>query len=163
MKSPEEINKYQNEVLGFMIEIVNKNSGIVNQILGDGFMATFGAPVENDNHTLYAVSAALQIVNELNKKNENGEIPKTNIGIGIHTGEVFTGNVGTEDRQQYSITGNTVILASRLEQLNKEFNSSVIASKDVINNIKSELLEYSPLGDVSIKGFTNSIGVYKLS
>lgn len=163
MKSPEEINKYQNEVLGFMIEIVNKNSGIVNQILGDGFMATFGAPVENDNHTLYAVSAALQIVNELNKKNENGEIPKTNIGIGIHTGEVFTGNVGTEDRQQYSITGNTVILASRLEQLNKEFNSSVIASKDVIDNIKTGVLEYSSLGDVSIKGFTNSIGLYKLS
>jgi adenylate cyclase len=163
MKSPEEINKYQNEVLGFMIEIVNKNSGIVNQILGDGFMATFGAPVENDNHTLFAVSAALQIVNELNKKNENGEIPKTNIGIGIHTGEVFTGNVGTEVRQQYSITGNTVILAARLEQLNKEFNSSVIASEDVIDNIKTGELKYSSLGDVNIKGFTNSIGVYKLS
>ena len=163
MKSPEEINKYQNEVLGFMIEIVNKNSGIVNQILGDGFMATFGAPVENDNHTQLAVSAALQIVNELNRKNENKEISKTNIGIGIHTGEVFTGNVGTEERQQYSITGNTVILASRLEQLNKEFNSSVIASKDVIDNIKTGVLEYSSLGEVSIKGFTNSIGVYKLS
>ena len=103
-KSPEEINKYQNQVLGFMIEKVNENSGIVNQILGDGFMATFGVPVENDNHTQNSVTAALQIVNELNKKNENGDIPKTNIGIGIHTGEAFTGNVGTEDRQQYSIT-----------------------------------------------------------
>ena len=162
-KNPEEINKYQNEVLGFMIEKVNKNSGIVNQILGDGFMATFGAPVENENHTHNAVSAALQIVNELSKKNENGEISKTNIGIGIHTGEAFTGNVGTEDRKQYSVTGNTVILAARLEQLNKEFNSSVIVSKDVIDNLKTEDIEFISLGNVNVKGFANLIEVYKLS
>jgi adenylate cyclase len=162
-KSPEEINKYQNEVLGFMIEKVNKNSGIVNQILGDGFMATFGAPVENDNHTQNSVNAALQIVNELKTKNENGEIPKTNIGIGIHTGEAFTGNVGTEERQQYSITGNTVILASRLEQLNKKFNTSVIVSKDVIVNLKSADVKHSSLGEVTVKGFACPIEVYKLS
>ncbi len=162
-KTPEEINKYQNEVLGFMIEKVNDNTGIVNQILGDGFMATFGAPVENDNHTQNSVTAALQIVNELNRKNENGDITKTNIGIGIHTGEAFTGNVGTEDRQQYSITGNTVILAARLEQLNKEFNSSVIVSKDVIDNVNIEDIEHRSLGNVNVKGFANPIEVYKLS
>jgi adenylate cyclase len=162
-KNPEEINKYQNKVLGFMIEKVNKNSGIVNQILGDGFMATFGAPVENDNHTQYSVSAALQIVNELNKKNENGDIPKTNIGIGIHTGEAFTGNVGSEDRKQYSVTGNTVILAARLEQLNKEFSSSVIVSKDVIDKLNADDVEHSSLGDVTVKGFSNPIEVFKLS
>jgi adenylate cyclase len=160
-KNPEEINKYQNEVLGFMIQIVNKNYGIVNQILGDGFMATYGAPVENENHIQQAVSAALQILDDLNKKNKNELIPKTDIGIGIHTGEVFTGNVGTEDRQQYSITGNTVIMAARLEQLNKEFNSSVIASKDVIEKIKD--VEYSSLGNVNVKGFAIPIEVYKLS
>jgi adenylate cyclase len=159
-KNPEEINKYQNEILGFMIEKVNKNSGIVNQILGDGFMATFGAPVENDNHTQNSVNAALQIVNELNEKNYNGEIPKTNIGIGIHTGEAFTGNVGTEDRQQYSITGNTVILAARLEQLNKEFNSSIVVSIDVIKNVKD--VQHNALGTVEVKGFSNPVEVYKL-
>jgi adenylate cyclase len=162
-KNPEEINKYQNEVLGFMIQIVNKNYGIVNQILGDGFMATYGAPVENENHIQNAVSAALQILDDLNKKNKNEQIPKTDIGIGIHTGEVFTGNVGTEDRQQYSVTGNTVILAARLEQLNKEFNSSVIVSKDVIDNLKTEGVEFLSLGNVTVKGFANPIEVYKLS
>ena len=160
-KSPEEINKYQNEVLGFMIQIVNKNYGIVNQILGDGFMATYGAPVENENHIQNAVSAALQILDDLNKKNKNEQIPKTDIGIGIHTGEVFTGNVGTEDRQQYSITGNTVIMAARLEQLNKEFNSSVITSKDVIEKIKD--VEYSSLGNVNVKGFANPVEVFRIS
>jgi adenylate cyclase len=162
-KSPEEINKYQNEVLGFMIEKVNENSGIVNQILGDGFMATFGVPVENDNHTQNSVNAALQIVNELNKKNENRDIPETKIGIGIHTGEAITGNVGTEERQQYSVTGNTVILAARLEQLNKEFNSSVIVSKDVIDNLNMEEVENKTLGNVSVKGFANPVEVYKLT
>jgi adenylate cyclase len=162
-KSPEEINKYQNEVLGFMIEKVNENSGIVNQILGDGFMATFGVPVENDNHTQNSVNAALQIVNELNKKNENRDIPETKIGIGIHTGEAITGNVGTEERQQYSVTGNTVILAARLEQLNKEFNSSVIVSKDVIDNLNMEEVEHKTLGNVSVKGFANPVEVYKLT
>ena len=159
-KTPEEINEYQNKVLGFMIEEINNNAGIVNQILGDGFMATFGAPVENENHALNSVNAALQIVNELNRKNENGEIPKTDIGIGIHTGEVFTGNVGTEDRQQYSITGNTVILAARLEQLNKEFNSSILVSKEVIEKI--EYIEYKYLGKATLKGLAGQAEVYEL-
>jgi adenylate cyclase len=162
-KTPEEINSYQNEVLGFMIEKVNKNSGIVNQILGDGFMATFGAPVENDNHTQNSVNAALEIVNELNKKNENGEIPETNIGIGIHTGEAYTGNVGTDERQQYSITGNIVIMAARLEQLNKEFNTSIIVSKDVFDSVTIEDVRYKFLEDVSIKGFADPIQLYGLS
>ena len=162
-KTPEEINKYQNEVLSFMIEIVKKNRGIVNQILGDGFMATFGAPVEDEKHSDNAVIAANEIIRQLNLNNEEGKIDKTKIGVGIHCGEVVTGNVGTEDRKQYSVTGNTVILAARLEQLNKEFNSSVIVSKDVIDNVKTEGIEFISLGDAAVKGFANPIEVYKLS
>ncbi|MGB5895546.1 MAG: adenylate/guanylate cyclase domain-containing protein, partial [Ignavibacteriaceae bacterium] len=156
-KTPEEINKYQNEVLSFMIDIVKKNRGIVNQILGDGFMATFGAPVEDEKHTDNAVKAANEIIRQLNFNNEEGKIENTKVGIGIHCGEVVTGNVGTEDRKQYSITGNTVILAARLEQLNKEFNSSVIVSKDVIDNMNIKDIEYRSLGNVTVKGFANPI------
>ncbi|MGB5529790.1 MAG: adenylate/guanylate cyclase domain-containing protein, partial [Ignavibacteriaceae bacterium] len=162
-KTPEEINKYQNEVLSFMIDLVKKNRGIVNQILGDGFMATFGAPVEDKNHADNAVKASSEIILQLNLKNEEGKIQKTNVGIGIHTGEVFTGNVGTEERKQYSVTGNTVILAARLEQLNKEFNSSVIVSKDVIDKIKTEGVEFISLGIVSVKGFVNPIEIFRIS
>ena len=185
-KTPEDINKYQNEVLSFMIAIVKNNRGIVNQILGDGFMATFGAPVEDKNHTDNAVKAASQIIRQLNLLNEERKIPKTNVGIGIHCGDVITGNVGTEDRKQYSVTGNTVILAARLEQLNKEFKSLIIVSKDVIDNltssdfilsitsliivskdvidnIKSEDVEFIFLGDVTVKGFAKPIEVFKLT
>ena len=77
--------------------------------------------------------------------------------------KLFTGNVGTKDRKQYSVTGNAVILASRLEQLNKEFNSSIIVSKDVIDNMKTEGVEFMSLGDVNIKGFANPIDVFRIS
>jgi len=70
--------------------------------------------------------------------------------------------VGPEHRKQYSVTGNTVILAARLEQLNKEFNSSVIVSKDVIDNMKTEGVEFISLGNVTVKGFANPIEVYRL-
>ncbi len=162
-KTPEEINKYQNEVLSFMIDIVKKNRGIVNQILGDGFMATFGAPVEDKNHTDNAVKAACEIIRQLNFNNEKGEIQKTNVGIGIHCGEVITGNVGTEDRKQYSVTGNTVILAARLEQLNKEFKSSIIVSKDVIDKMKTEGVDFISTGNVIVKGFANPIDIFRMS
>jgi len=132
------------------------------QILGDGFMATFGAPVEDENHTLNAVSAAKEIIEVLKSKNSKDEIPTTNVRVGIHCGEVVTGNVGPEHRKQYSVTGNTVILAARLEQLNKEFNSSVIVSKDVIDNMKTEGVEFISLGNVTVKGFANPIEVYRL-
>jgi len=162
-KTPEEINKYQNEVLSFMIDIVTNHRGIINQILGDGFMATFGAPVEDEKHTDNAVKAANEIIRQLNFNNEEGKIEKTKVGIGIHCGEVVTGNVGTEERMQYSVTGNTVILAARLEQLNKEFNSSVLVSKDVIDKMNIEDIEHRSLGNVTVKGFANPIEVFRLS
>jgi adenylate cyclase len=126
-------------------------------------MATFGAPVEDEKHTDNAVKAANEIIRQLNFNNEEGKIEKTKVGIGIHCGEVVTGNVGTEERKQYSVTGNTVILAARLEQLNKEFNSSVIVSKDVIDNVNIEDIEHRSLGNVKVKGFANPIEVFRLS
>ena len=126
-------------------------------------MATFDAPVEDEKHTLNTVSAAKESIEVLKRKNLNNEIPATKDEIGNHCGEVVTGNVGTEERKKYSVTGNTVILVARLEQLNKEFNSSVIVSKDVIDNIKIEDVEFISLGKVNIKGCANPIEIYTLS
>jgi len=162
-KTPEEINTYQNHTLGFMIDVVNKYGGIVNQILGDGFMATFGAPIQRDNYCKDAVNAALEIISTLKNKNEANEIPVTNCGIGLHTGEVITGNVGTANRKQYSIIGNTVIMATRLEQLNKEYNSNILVSKEVLDKISSNDLTAEFLGSVKVKGRTEPVEVYKLA
>ena len=137
-KSPEEIVEYQNNIFSFMIERVNEHNGIINQFMGDGFMATFGAPISHENDCQNAVNAAIAIINDVKLKNENKLIPETKLGIGLHAGEVVTGNVGTSIRKQYSITGNVVILASRLEQLNKKYNSQILISKEVLNRIDSE-------------------------
>ena len=155
-KSPEEIISYQNNVFSFMIEIINKHKGIVNQILGDGLMAIFGAPIEHQNDCQSAVNASLEIYNELKRRNEKGLIPNTVIRIGINAGEVVTGNVGTSERKQYSVTGQPVIIAARLEQINKELNSVILISDEVYKRVK---LEKEPINhdDVTIKGIPNPV------
>jgi len=162
-KEPEEIVKYQNDVFSFMIDIVNKNNGIINQILGDGFMATFGAPLSYDNDCMNAVNAAHEIIAELKKKIDYKEIPYTRVGIGIHTGDAVTGNVGTSIRKQYSITGSVVILASRIEQLNKEYDSQLLISKDVLDKTDREIVEYELIGPVELRGSEEPITIYKLA
>ena len=138
---PSEIIQYQNDVFGFMIDVISKYDGIINQFLGDGFMATFGAPVSSEHDSQHAVNASFEIINLLREKCESGEIPETKVGIGLHAGNIVTGNVGTAERKQYSITGNTVILASRIEQLNKQFESQLLISEEVFKRVNLEKLD----------------------
>ena len=161
-KKPEDIISYQNRVFGFMIDIIIKNHGIINQFMGDGYMATFGVPISKGNDSQNAVNAALEIIEVLSEKNDNGEIPTTKIGIGLHSGLVIAGNVGTDDRKQYSISGNTVITAARLEQLNKEYKSQLIISKEVLDNIESTNIEPLLLGNVQLKGQGHPTEIWQL-
>lgn len=161
-KTPEEIIAYQNNVFSFIIEIINKHKGIVNQIMGDGMMAVFGAPIQHENDCQLAVNAAIEIQAELKRRIKNNFIPYTQIGIGINAGDVVTGNVGTAERKQYSITGQAVIVAARLEQLNKEFNSSILISQKVYEAIK--LTDINPIKyeNILIKGFSEPLDIYRL-
>ncbi len=161
-KSPEEIIKYQNDVFSFMIEIVNKHGGIVNQIMGDGFMAVFGAPIQHENDCQLAVDAALEIHKSLETKNRNEEIPATLIGIGINAGMVVTGNVGTENRKQYSITGKPVILAARLEQLNKDLNSTMLISKEVFEKVNFDVTITPKQQFANIKGQKELLEIFQI-
>lgn len=161
-KSPEEIVKYQNEVFSFMIDSISRNHGIINQFLGDGLMATFGAPVSYENDCLNAVNAAMEIIKAAEEKSLKGIIPHTKVGIGIHTGEAITGNVGTQVRKQYSITGNVVILASRIEQLNKEYGSCLLVSEEVINAVGAKRYCSELIGPVLLKGQDEPVTIYRL-
>jgi adenylate cyclase len=162
-KSPEQIIRYQNDIFSGMIDIINEHNGLINQFMGDGFMATFGAPISSQNDCQDAVNAALDIHKMVNEKNDQGLIPKTQIRIGIHAGEAVTGNVGTSIRKQYSITGNVVILASRLEQLNKKFDSTILISKEVYEKIKQKEINIRDIGLVNVKGRQKPIEVYQLA
>ncbi len=161
-KKPEEIIAYQNAVFGFMIDIIDKHHGIINQFLGDGFMATFGVSDNSDNVCQDAVDAAEEILKELNSKIEMGEVAKTEVGIGLHAGDVVAGNVGTDLRQQYSVTGNTVILASRIEQLNKEHNSQLIISEEVHDHLTRPAAEADFIS-VQVKGRKQPIKIMKVA
>lgn len=157
--SPEELIRFQNQVFGFMIDIVQKNHGNINQLLGDGFMATFGAPVSHGNDCQNALNSAHEIIRELEKRNNSGSIPTTKIGIGLHAGNVVTGNVGNDKRKQYSVTGNPVIIASRVEQLNKKYNSRLILTEKVFKQLEKPELDKYQFTEEKVKGRKDPIRI----
>ena len=146
-----------------MIEIVSKYHGVINQFMGDGFMATFGAPVSHGNDIQNAFSAAAEILKEVNERSNSGKIAKTKVGIGLHAGQVVAGNVGTEIRKQYSITGNTVITAARIEQLNKTYKSQLLISETVAKGIENSDLQYEECIETTVKGRERPIKIYKVA
>ena len=135
-----------------MIDIILKYNGVINQFLGDGYMATFGIPFSRGKDVQNALEAAKEIINRLKLNIESGELPDIKIGIGLHAGDVVAGNVGTEQRRQYSVSGNTVIIASRIEQLNKKFGSQLLISREILDKAETEGLEAEDLGEVPVKG-----------
>ena len=159
---PEEVVAYLNTLFGFMINIIESHNGVINQFLGDGFMATFGAPVSIENSSQHATFAAEEIIEKINSEYDKGNIPKTHIGIGLHYDEAVTGNIGSITRKQYSITGKVVIIASRIEQLNKKYNTNLIISEDVYSHLNSTSQDaFIGLGASTIKGSEKLISLYK--
>lgn len=161
-RSLDEIQDFQNKFFSPILDIINQHRGIVNQILGDGIMATFGAPSPNPLHADMAFQAALKIHEKVKALCKSGDIPETRIGMGIHSGEVITGNIGNEQRKQYSISGKAVIIAFRLEQLNKEYESELLISEEVRAKIVLGRTLVTRLGLISLKGLENQIEVYRV-
>jgi adenylate cyclase len=161
-KSPEEIVALQNIVFGAAAEVVNRHHGIVNQFLGDGFMATFGAPVATGRDSANALACAQDLLGAIDALATAGQIPRIRIGIGLHAGQAVAGNIGSKQRKQYSITGNVVILASRIEQLNKQFGSQILASAEVLA-AAGNAPQGQALGPVQVKGHEAPIEIHRLA
>jgi class 3 adenylate cyclase len=158
--NPEQLIEYQNSIFGFMIEIIRERHGNINQFMGDGFMATFGAPISHGNDARNAYLAGIEILREIKRRNESKLIVKTTLGIGIHAGLVVTGNVGTETRKQYSVTGNAVIIAARVEQLNKTYGSQMIITEEVYKHLDDGDLDRQPEHhEVKLKGREKPINI----
>ena len=148
-KSPEEITAYQNAVFGEAIEVVNRHRGIINQFLGDGFMASFGAPLATGEDCRNALAAARELVARIGALSDAGRIPPTRIGVGLHAGE--------------AVCGNVVILASRIEQLNKKFDSQILASGEVLKAGGDAALGAAPLGPVHLRGRNEPVEIYRVA
>ncbi len=161
--SPEEVNAFQNAFFGPIMNIVTESKGVVNQILGDGMMATFGAPVTDSTHyncAWTAVTGIRQFLVEFRK--EFPEHANLEIGMGMHCGEVMVGNIGNKARRQLSVSGAPVIVASRIEQLNKELESSLLISKGLFLFLKEKIGPYEFVGKFKLKGIDNEVELIKI-
>jgi len=160
--SPEEVVDYLNRVFDFMIECVQEHKGIVHRLLGDSFVALFGAPVSYGNDCQNAVDASLEIIRRLEAKCASGALEPTRVGIGLHVGPIVVGNVGSKDRKEFQINGDVVNLTARIEQLNKQFESQLLISEEVFNLVDTSKLETERLEGVEIRGRVNKQVLYKL-
>ena len=154
-----------NHYLTAMSEVIKANGGFLNKFIGDGIMVVFGVPLskgEKDD-ACWAMRCAQQMlerVEELNTRLEPGA-PKLKIGIGIHTGALTAGNVGSPDRLEYSVIGETVNLASRLESLTKDFHSPIVMSSSTWERVHDRF-PTRPLGESVVRGFTEKVMLYGL-
>ncbi|STY28860.1 guanylate cyclase [Legionella wadsworthii] len=156
------------EVLNAYFEIITKrireHHGSVNKLLGDGILALFGAPVSHIDNQLNAVFAALTMIEslkELNDKYRNEIGRDVVIGIGINTGEVIAGNVGTSEHMEYTVIGDTVNIASRIEDLTKDKPNSILISETTYKPIANEI-RVEELGLQVIRGKEEKIKLYRV-
>ncbi len=160
---PEAVMAYLNTLFDFMIDVINEHQGIVNKFLGDGFMAVFGAPLDDAERCGHAVGASLEILERLDRLNAAGKIHPTRVGIGLHMGEAVTGNIGSTDRKEYTIIGDVVNLASRLEQATKEFHARLLISAAVRGCLDAAMSGVEDLGPVELKGQPNPARIFKVA
>ncbi len=160
---PEAVMAYLNTLFDFMIDAVNEHHGIVNKFLGDGFMAVFGAPIEDAERCRHAVESSLEIIERVDRLNAAGKIHPTRVGIGLHMGEAVTGNVGSTQRKEYTIIGDVVNLASRIEQATKEFHAQLLISETVSETLDGASYKFEDLGPVELKGQSKPARIFKVA
>lgn len=161
---PEAIVGQLNEYFAKMVEVVFGYSGTVDKFVGDMVMALFGAPLDDDGHAEHAVKAARQMVEELavlNRRWASEGRPQLDIGIGINSGEMIAGNIGSSSIMSYTVIGDNVNLGSRLESLNKEYRTRIIIS-DATRSRLTGSYETRPLGDVIVKGKTRPVSIHEV-
>lgn len=162
--SPEELVHLLNEYLTAMTDVVFKYDGTLDKYMGDAIMAIFGAPLNQPDHARRACQTALEMVNELHrlqkKWQEEGK-PALNIGIGINSGDMVVGNMGSEMRFDYTVMGDMVNLGSRLEGINKEYGTNIICSEFTYNAV-SEFMCCRELDLVRVKGKKLPVKIYEL-
>ena len=163
---PEEIVGMLNEYFTRMVDIVFRYRGTVDKFVGDMVMALFGAPLDDPDHADHAVEAALEMIAELQKLNQGwkaqGRFAELDIGVGINTGVMIAGNIGSDAIMSYTVIGDAVNLGSRLESLNKQYGTRIIIS-DATRRVLKGRYFYRPLGDVVVKGKTEPVAIFEVT
>ena len=159
---PEEVVDILNEYMTLMVKCINDNNGTVDKFIGDAIMAVWGAPISHGNDTENAINSALlmrEVLRRFNKGRGGDKKPVINIGCGINTGHVLVGQIGSEDRMEYTVIGDTVNLASRIESLNKPFATDILISADAYNIVKG-MFNVEPMRMIKVKGKSEPLQIY---
>lgn len=151
---PEEVVEFLNQYMTKMVGCVNAKLGIVDKFIGDSIMAVWGAINTTKNDTESAVEAALLMraaLLEFNEKRKSSKQPFIRIGIGINTGPAIAGQIGSEERLEFTVIGDAVNLASRIEALNKDFDTDILVSESSYEKVKN-LYNFVKMKSISVKG-----------
>jgi len=161
---PEDLMRQLSNYLGSLATIIRQTDGTVDKYMGDGLMAFWGAPLANPNHAYNACLAALQCqikVIQLNQQWQKDGKPIFITRIGLHTGETLVGNMGSTERMNYTVLGDSVNLASRLEPINKIYGTDIIVSAATYHKVVDRFY-FRPLDIVTVKGKQRGVLLYEL-
>ncbi len=162
--APEEVVEHLNEYLSAMVDIVFKHEGTLDKFIGDAIMVVFGAPKPHADDAIRAVRTALEMrekLAELNAKWQQQHKKSFEIGIGINSGEVIAGNIGDIRRMEYTVIGDNVNLASRIESLTKDTGAPIIISRSTYQLVKDQV-DARELQSMNVKGKSEPVQIYEL-
>jgi adenylate cyclase len=162
---PEALVAQLNEYFSRMVAIVFAHRGTLDKFVGDMVMALFGAPLDDPDHAYHAVSAARDMVRALEELNRTWEAegrPTLGIGIGVSTGEMIAGNIGSDTVRSYTVIGDAVNLGARLESLNKDHGTTIIVSATTASALGGRV-PLRPMGAVVVKGKTVPVEIFEVT
>jgi adenylate cyclase len=160
--SPQQLSEMMNEILSPMTQIIHQHRGTVDKYMGDAIMAFWGAPLQDNNHAQHALDAAMNMAAALKKVNEKFTAKgwqAIQMGIGVNSGQMAVGNMGSSFRMAYTVMGDNVNLGSRLEALTKNYGVTIIVSEYV--KAQTANMVYRELDAVRVKGKEAPVTIYE--
>lgn len=162
--SAEEVSVILNEYFTEIEPIISKYNGVINKFIGDAVMAIFGEPIQDINHAKNSVLCANEMLKAVDKLRDKWLFegkPKIEIGIGINTGEAFVGNIGSEKRLEYTVIGDTVNIASRIESYNKVYKTNLLISSSTYKHVNN-IADVIKISEVTIRGKSKKMDIYEV-
>ena len=159
---PIEVVNFLNNYFDIMVDDVIKNNGVLDKLIGDAIMATFGIPYKSEKDAINAADTALQMIKNLKTLNESENLAaEVNIGIGIATGDIISGNIGSKKRFEYTVIGDSVNLASRLESLTKFYKLKILICETTYQSISGSFI-CREIDNIRVKGKQKPVKIYTI-
>ncbi len=163
-RTPEAVVGVLNELFAAAGKAIARHQGSIVDFVGDAVLAVFGAHKDDPDHAAHAVAAALEVQKQLDSLNaawQKRGVPRLAIGVGIHTGEVLAGIVGSGERKKFGVTGDAVNTGARVEGLNKEFGTSILITRETLERLSGQF-RVRGLGEVKVKGREKPVEVFEV-